>query len=188
MARSKNGQAIREERRVGADRVALEKLLVDSKAAGDLATWRRARAVLRYLDGKKVIALCEEMDVCRASINGWLSAFDSLGAQGLLTRKAPGPAPKLTQVQRDELIKCIEEGPLAAGFTSGMWTGPMIGQMILAKYGVSYHNHHVPRLLHQLGFSVQRPRKRLAKADHEQQEIWLRERLPAIKKPLLAKA
>jgi transposase len=54
---------------------------------------------------------------------------------------------------------------------------------------VRYHNHHVPRLLHQLGFSVQRPRKRLAKADVEAQAYWLRERFPAIKKkPLRAAA
>ena len=37
-------------------------------------------------------------------------------------------------------------------------------------------------LLHQLGFSVQRPRKRLARADAEAQAQWLREKLPAIKK------
>ena len=76
----------------------------------------------------------------------------------------------------------IEAGPQAVGYTSGVWTGPMIGDLIKARFGVSYHNHHVPRLLHHLGFSVQRPRKRLAKADAEAQARWLRERLPAIKK------
>jgi transposase len=35
----------------------------------------------------------------------------------------------------------------------------------LIRIGVRYHNHHIPRLLHQLGLSVQRPRKRLARAD-----------------------
>jgi transposase len=65
----------------------------------------------------------------------------------------------------------------------------MIGDVIEQRFGVRYHNHHVPRLLHQLGFSVQRPRKRLAKADVEAQAYWLRERFPAIKKkPLRAAA
>jgi transposase len=58
----------------------------------------------------------------------------------------------------------------------------MIGDVIEQRFGVRYHNHHVPRLLHQLGFSVQRPRKRLARADAEAQEYWLRVRLPTIKK------
>jgi hypothetical protein len=47
---------------------------------------------------------------------------------------------------------------------------------------VRYHNHHIPRLLHPLGFSVQRPRKRLARADAPARELWLRVRLLAIKK------
>ena len=54
--------------------------------------------------------------------------------------------------------------------------------LIEERFGVRYHNHHVPRLLHDLGFSVQRPRKRLAKADVEAQAQWLRKKLPAIKK------
>lgn len=58
----------------------------------------------------------------------------------------------------------------------------MIGDLIEERFGVRYHNHHIPRLLHQLGFSVQKPRKRLARADAEAQEYWLRERFPAIKK------
>jgi hypothetical protein len=40
----------------------------------------------------------------------------------------------------------------------------------------------VPALLHKLGFSVQRPRKRLARADLDAQACWLRKRLPAVKK------
>lgn len=182
MARSKKGEAIRVERRTGPDREALEALRSESKSKGDLATWRRTQAVIRYLEGRAVIPLCEDLGVCRAAINTWLKAYDTAGAEGLRPTKAPGPAPKLTQAQRDELAKVVEDGPQAAGFTSGMWTGPMIGEVILAKFGVSYHNHHVPRLLHQMGFSVQRPRKRLARADHEQQAIWLRDRLPEVKK------
>ena len=54
--------------------------------------------------------------------------------------------------------------------------------MIRKRFGVSYHNHHVPWVLHKLGFSVQRPRKRLARADKEKQEVWLKKRFPAIKK------
>ena len=63
--------------------------------------------------------------------------------------------------------------------------GPMIGDLIRRRYGVTYHNHYIPPLLHKLGFSVQRPRKRLARADHERQKYWLRTTFPRIKqKPL----
>ena len=53
------------------------------------------------------------------------------------------------------LCGLIEVGPQAAGYTSGVWTGPMIGDLIEKHFGVQYHNHHIPRLLNGLGFSVQ---------------------------------
>ena len=129
-----------------------------------------------------MIELAAELDVTRGAINRWLQWYEAMGVAGLVTGKAPGPAPKLGEAQRRELTALVEAGPLAAGYPSGVWTGPMIGDLIARRFGVRYHKHNVPRLLHELGFSVQRPRKRLARADAQLQAIWLREKLPAIKK------
>lgn len=182
VARSRNGEAIRPSRRTPAEIARLRSFLNQAKHSGDLEEWRRAKAVLGYVDGRRVVVLSEELGVTRGSVNRWLQWYDKLGAEGLRTRIAPGPAPRLTQDQQDELIGTIEAGPQAVGFTSGVWTGPMLGDWIYRRFGVRYHTHYVPELLHQLGFSVQRPRKRLAKADAAAQAGWLRERLPAIKK------
>lgn len=182
MNRSKKGQAIGPERRTRAERGRLRTLLKRTKRSGDLKTWRRARAVLGYLRGRSVIEMVEEVDVTRGSINRWLQWFDAEGTDGVRPRKAAGPAPRLTPGQFAELTATIDAGPQASGYATGMWTGPMIGDWIRRMYGVKYHNHHIPRLLHKLGFSVQRPRKRLCRADKNRQEYWLRERFPSIKK------
>jgi transposase len=182
MGRAKNGQAISDARRTPAELKRLRKLFWDAKSAGDLATWRRAKAVMSYLAKKSVISLAADLDVTRGSINRWLQWFEALGTDGLRTGKAPGNPPKVSKEQRAELASIIEAGPQSAGFTSGMWTGPMIGDLIRKRFGVSLHNHSVPRMLNQMGFSVQRPRKRLARADAEKQAIWLKVRFPALKK------
>lgn len=182
MKRSKKGQAIRPEQRTRAERGRLRTLLKRAKSSGDLKTWRRAKAVLGYLRGRSVIEMTEELDVTRGSINRWLQWFDTEGTNGLRPRKAAGPAPRLTPDQLVELAATIDAGTQAAGYATGLWTGPMIGDWIRRMYGVKYHNHHIPRLLHKLGFSVQRPRKRLCRADKDRQEYWLREKFPAIKK------
>jgi putative transposase len=187
VARARNGEAIPDSRKTPAEVRKLRELLKVAEREGDLAVWRRARCVLGYIGGKSVIRLSVEVDVTRGSINRWLQWYRARGADGLRTRTAPGASPKLNAEQREELVRAVEAGPQAAGFTSGMWTGPMIGDWIKKRFGVRYHNHHVPYLLHQLGFSVQRPRKRLARADADAQAHWLRVRLPAIKKkPLRA--
>ena len=182
VARSKNGQAIRSERRTPAEVAQLRALLREAESTKDLGTWRRAKSVLGYLDGQKVIALSEALEVTRGSINRWLQWYQVMGAEGLRDAERPGPTPRLSEAQKAELATIIEAGPQAAGFTSGMWTGPMIGDLIRRRFGVRYHNHHIPRLLGWMGFSVQRPRKRLARADAEAQAAWLRDRLPAIKR------
>jgi transposase len=185
MGRSKNGQAVSAARKTPEELAKLDALLVEAEETGDLATWKRARAVRAYIDGERVVDIAQQVRVVRGSVNLWLRWYDTGGAEALRTKKPPGAAPRLTTEQLDELVRIVEAGPIEAGFTSGVWTGPMVGKLILDKWGVRYHNHHIPRLLNKLGFSVQRPRKRLAKANVETQATWLRERLPDIKKKRL---
>ncbi len=182
MGRAKNGEAISRARRTPSELARLRKLFWEAKKSGDLATWRRVKAVMSYLAKKSVISLASELDVTRGSINRWLQWFEAMGTDGLRTGKAPGNAPKVSEAQRAELALLIDAGPQAAGFTSGMWTGPMIGDLVRKRFGVTLHNHSVPRMLNQMGFSVQRPRKRLARADAEKQALWLKVRFPALKK------
>jgi len=186
--RAKPGKAIQAKWLTPHEKAKLRALIATAKKTGDLLTWRRARAVWGYINGKSVLTLVEELDVVRASVNQWIRWFDTSGTEALKPRKAPGAAPRLSEEQRAELASLIEAGPQASGYMGGVWTGPRIGDLIRKKFGVRYHNHHVPRLLNQLGFSVQRPRKRLARADKKAQEIWLKRRLPAIKKKPLAVA
>jgi transposase len=182
MARARNGKAIRKSRRRRPEIRRLKRLLRKAEKARDLLTWRRAKAVLGYIEGVGVKDLSSQVEVTRGSINRWIQWFDARGAEGLAPRTAPGAVPRLTEEQRQELVTLIEAGPISGGYQTGLWTGPMIGDFIRRRYGVHYHNHHVPRLLHSLGFSVQRPRRRLAKADLEKQEEWLNHTLPKIKK------
>lgn len=182
MARSKTGQAVRRARRRPKQLKQLDEFIREAQLKNDLGEWRRGRAVRAYIDGRRVIAIAADFGVTRGSVNRWIQWYDADHVDGLRTSIAEGPAPKLTEEQREALAVIIELGPMQAGYQSGVWTGPMIGDLIEERFGVRYHNHHVPRLLHQLRFSVQRPRKRLARADLARQATWLRETLPAIKK------
>jgi transposase len=181
-APARPGKAIQTKWTTRRELAKLRALVVKAKKQGDLRTWRRGKAVWDYLNGKKVLAIAAEFEVARAAVNQWLRWYDTDGTEALWPRKAPGPAHRLNPAQHEELARLIEEGPQAAGYTGGVWTGPRIGDLIRRRFGVRYHNHHIPRLLHQLGFSVQRPRKRLARADKEAQELWLTKRLPAIRR------
>ena len=67
--RAKKGEAISEARRTRAAQRELWGLRDDAKSRGDLATWRRAKAILGYMKDKSVISLAETLDVTRSAIN-----------------------------------------------------------------------------------------------------------------------
>lgn len=181
-ARSKTGEAIPADRRRPQDIADLEDFLADAKRRKKPDEAKRFAAILAYIGGERAALIAERLKIERSVINKWMRWYATAGVEGLLTKSRPGAPRRLTDEQRAAVVAAVKAGPNAAGYESGMWTGPMVADYIERRFGVKYHHEYVPRLLHKLGFSVQRPRKRLARADAELQREWVEERLPAIKK------
>jgi len=163
-------------------RSTLRRHIQHAQKANDLSTWKRARAVLAYVEGGSIADIGSEVGADPSTVSRWIAAYALHGVPALSPAKAPGPLPRLREEQLEELGRIVEKGPESAGFDCGVWTGRLVGELIRRKFGVDYHWKYVPELLHKLGFSVQRPRKRLSRADSEAQEFWLRKTFPALKK------
>ena len=130
MARARNGKAISARRASRPELRKLRQLLDEAKRGGDLRTWRRATAVLGYLNGVSVIQLAAQLDVTRGSVNRWLQWFEAAGTEGLRARERPGGEARLSDAQRQALVALGEAGPMAAGYQSVVWTGPVSGELI----------------------------------------------------------
>ena len=73
---------------------------------------------------RELFARCHrQIDVTRGSVNRWLQWYEADGVDGLRTKKAPGAAPRLSPDQEAELVEVVQNSPLAAGFSTGLWTG-----------------------------------------------------------------
>lgn len=166
----------------------IEKVRRDAQRAGDLQTWQRASAVLAGLDGEPGSVVAGRLGVVPSAVTRWFHAYLNKGFEALHPGKAPGQKRRLSDEQMKLLGELVEGGPEAAGFACGIWTARMIGALIQDRFGVTYNWKYVPELLHTLGFSVQRPRKRLSRADHAAQEFWLRHTFPRLKKTPSGKA
>ena len=57
----------------------------------------------------------------------------------------------------------------------------MLSRVIREEFGVDYSARHVRRLLHDLGFSVQRPRRKLKRANPVEQNRCRRHTYPRLK-------
>jgi transposase len=122
------------------------------------------------------------------TLEWWIQQFRSEGISGLVNGPYAGKPSRLSAEQKSELALIIEEGPEAHRLDTGVWTAPVVSELVARRFGVRYSYSQVRRILHELGFSVQYPRQKLSQADKELQATWLREELPAIKKKSMRKA
>ena len=155
---------------------------------GEYRVARRILAIRMNAQGQTAGEISRMLGVHRSSATLWLQHWMEKGLEGLLEGQRSGRPAELDAKDIDLLKDIVESGPIAYGFTSGVWTSPMIPRVIADEFGVRYHPGHVRKLLHEIGFSVQRPRRKLARADVEKQSRWRRYILPALKKTLKPKA
>lgn len=147
----------------------------------------RLHAVALNMEGKTAPEIAHALKVHRSKVVLWLRNWQQRGMEGVLEGHRSGRPSQLSERQCQELCDILDSGPVAYGFTSGVWTCPMVARVIEDEFSVSYHPAHVSRLLHELGFSVQRPKKILAKADKSLQSRWVRYEYPSLKKKPKAK-
>ena len=68
--------------------------------------------------------------LCPSRVSEWLRNYEQFGYDGLLEGYRPGRPPALTPANKQTLEDIIDSGPLAYGYLSGVWTAPMIAQVI----------------------------------------------------------
>ncbi len=81
MARSRTGEAISPGRRTAGAQKKLREFVAEAKGRGDLDAWRRGRAILGYIEGRRVVELAAELDVTRGSVNRWLQWYEASGVE-----------------------------------------------------------------------------------------------------------
>ena len=143
----------------------------------------RCRAIRLREQGYGIDETSELLGRPYRTVQDWCKLWREQGLRGMEPRThTRGRKRELTVHQRMLLAKAIDRGPRKAGFHGGVWTSPLVSQYILDRWGVQYHPGHVRRLLKELGFSVQRPRQKLALADPAEQERWVKKTYPRLKK------
>lgn len=160
----------------------LARLRREAESDGAYRVAKRLHAVLLNADGHSSGRIAEILKAPRSRASEWLANYETHGEEALLEGQRSGRPARLSPSQRTELGDIIESGPVAYGLDSGVWTSPMIGRVVEDEFGVAYHPGHVRKLLTAIGFSLQRPRRLLARADAALQARWRRRTYPNIKK------
>src|SRR3989454_3120972 len=144
----------------------------------------RLDAVMLSVQRQTTGQIAQGLQVDRTRVHAWIGAWNEYGDEGLLEGHRSGRPAELSAAHREHLADILDSGPVAYGLNTGVWTSPLIAQILEEEFAVSYHPGHVRRLLKQLNFSAQRPKTRLVQADPQKQNRWVRYTHPNLKKRL----
>jgi transposase len=154
-----------------------------AKKRKDVGARIRLRAILLVHEGNTLERVGEILEVARSTVERWIGKYRTGGITGLLViGPHRGKKPRLSLDQKREFAILIREGPEKSGLDTGVWTAPIIADLVKRRFGIGYSPSQIRRLLHELGFSLQYPRQELSEADKKRQTTWLEEELPEIKK------
>jgi transposase len=144
---------------------------------------RRRRAWELKEAGWKQRDIAAALGVSEGAVSQWLARARADGVEeGLRRHPASGAPPKLTPEQLAQLPALLDPGAEAYGFRGDAWTCKRVGEVIRRTFGVIYDPSHISRLLHRLGYSVQRPIERATQRNEDAVRLWWEQRWPALKK------
>lgn len=147
---------------------------------------RRQRGMRMLKRGVAQADIAREMEVSRQTVSTWAKR---LADDPQAWRRRPlGKPGALTTADKGKLSKLLLKGAVVNGFPTELWTLARVGKLIAREFGPSYSNVHVMRLLHELGFSCQKPEKRAIQRNEAAIAEWKAKRWPALKKKRNEKA
>ena len=114
---------------------------------------RRLLALAAAYDGASRAEAAAVGGMDRQLLRDWAVRFNAEGPQGLISRKAPGPKPKLSSEQLAELVRLVEDGPIPAVHGVVRWRLVDLAGWIYDEYGVSLDTSRLGRILKGLGYA-----------------------------------
>jgi len=148
----------------------------------------RIQGILMSLEGHTTGEIARDLKVHRSTVPLWIEQWNDHREEGLWEGHRSGRPCGLTAKDREKLCDILDSGPVAYGLETGIWTSPLVRQVIDEEFGQEYHTGHVRKMLRQLGYSLQRPTTRLVQADQKQKRKWVRYTYPNLKKTPKPKA
>jgi transposase len=133
-------------------------------------------------EGKGVCEIARSLGVTPSAVSRWKKALEEGGLEALTAKPQPGRPAALSPEQKQALETILQQGPLAAGFSTDLWTLERVAQVIKANFAIEHHPAHVWRILREMGWSPQKPERRARERDEDAITEWRDEGWPQVKK------
>lgn len=129
-----------------------EDLRVMARRSSDAGQTRRLLALAVIYDGGSRGEAAKTGNVGRQIIRDWVLAFNAEGPDGLLTGKAPGQTPLLSDDHRRALAAIIDQGPNPAVDGVVRWRLKDLAAWLFERFGVSVSEQTMSREVRALNY------------------------------------
>lgn len=160
------------------DAVGLRKL---ARRCGHHRQSCRLLAIAAIYDGMSRAEAARAGGMDRQTLRDWVIRFNGGGPDGLRDRFRGKPCRKLTDDQLQELAGIVEAGPDLERDGVIRWRRVDLQQLIEARFGVTYHERTISKLLDVPGFSKLSPRPQHPKQDERVIEAFKKTSPPRLK-------
>jgi transposase len=153
----------------------LRELAVRSR---DAAQSRRLLAIAMVLDGSSREDAARQAGMDRQTLRDWVHRYNESGTGGVLSRRAPGPTPKLTAAQMQELHALVLAGPDPAVHHVARWRCVDLRDEVARRFGVTVQERAIGKWLRKLGLTRLQPRPYHPKKDPAAEEAFKKTSVP----------
>jgi len=150
-----------------------------AKTAEDADQARRLLSLAAVRDGMSREAAAEIGAMDRQTLRDWVHRFNERGPEGLINAKAPGPEPKLSAEQKQELKGIVEAGPDLDKDGVVRWRCIDLKRVLKARFDVELDEVSIGRVLKELGFAHVSPRPKHPEQDPQAIEAFKKTSLRA---------
>jgi transposase len=134
--------------------------------------YHRLHVVLFVLRGYSCYEAARIYGDSPRSAQYWVHKLYSHGLSGLQEQERSGRPAQLSALQKERLVEELRRSPRELGYDQNLWDGVLLSHHLKSEYEVSLGVRQCQRLFHQLGFTLQRPRRKAQEADPVRQEIF----------------
>jgi transposase len=122
----------------------------------------------RMLDeGLPAKQIAQILQVNAQTVRLWRRIIERHGIEALQARIHAGPQPRLSDEQKQQFLELLGDPPIHHNLGGASWTTASMAALIQQQFQVAYHPNHVGQMMHDLGYTLQRP-DRLARERNQQ--------------------
>lgn len=153
----------------------------------DVAVFRNATIILMTDVGRSKFSIAEDLGCSPGTVDNARRRYREQGLAGLTPRKSPGRPSQATPEYRSALRQAIQTPPQSLGYGFSVWSAARLNAHLKKLTNKSFSDDRLRALLHEEGFSFQRPKHTMRGKRDEAAYEKARKELKRLKKGRLPK-